>query len=167
MTARTLLTAVLLILTTWAATPLPAAFAQKGGVIDVPSSDQEMNAAIAKARSTLDVFWKSLEKPGPGEEEFALKVRIAVGGTGSDSGEHIWMNGIERLADGRIAGRLANQPQRFKGRIGERRVFSADDISDWMFIRNGKFVGMETMRPMLKRMPKEQADGFRARMENP
>jgi uncharacterized protein YegJ (DUF2314 family) len=36
-----------------------------------------------------------------------------------------------------------------------------------MFMRNGKLVGNETMRPLLKRMPKEQADRYRAMYETP
>ena len=45
--------------------------------------------------------------------------------------------------------------------------FKEADISDWMFMRNGKIVGGETIRPLLKAMPKADADALRARMETP
>ena len=144
----------------------PIAHAQ-APVITFDENDREMKVAVGKARATLDVFWQAFEKQGPGEEGFALKVRFTVVGPRKDEGEHIWINRLERLADGRIAGRLANVPRRFKGKPGERRVVGPDQISDWMFLRNGKIVGMETMRPLLKRMSPAEADQLRARMERP
>ncbi len=50
---------------------------------------------------------------------------------------------------------------------GERYSFKEADISDWMFMRNGKIVGNETMRPLLKRMPKAEAARYRAMLESP
>ena len=51
---------------------------------------------------------------------------------------------------------------------GGRQVkFTEADISDWMFMRNGKIVGGETIKPLLKSVPKADADALRARMEQP
>ena len=36
-----------------------------------------------------------------------------------------------------------------------------------MFLRNGKIVGGETLRPLLKSLPKRYADALRARLERP
>src|SRR5262245_13266088 len=88
-----------------------AATAQRGPIINVPSADAEMNAAIAKAQTTLPAFWRSFDKPGNGEERFTLKVRFPVGRPGDARDEHIWVDSIERLANGRLAGRLANDPR--------------------------------------------------------
>ena len=41
------------------------------------------------------------------------------------------------------------------------------DISDWMYLRNGKIVGGETIKPLLKAMPKADANALSARMETP
>lgn len=159
---------LLMLLVTLLAVASPsAAPAQQSGVIAFRGSDTEMSAAISKARSTLDIFWKALEKPGPNEEGHSLEVRIAVGDPRKNEAEHIWVVQIERLADDRLAGRYANQPQRFRAKVGERVVFRPEQISDWIFVRNGRFVGMQTMRPMLAKMPKEQADHFRSRLESP
>ncbi len=46
-------------------------------------------------------------------------------------------------------------------------LFGDADISDWMFTRNGKIVGGETIKPLLKSLPKADADALRARMESP
>ena len=38
--------------------------------------------------------------------------------------------------------------------------FREADISDWMFTRNGKIVGGETIKPLLKAMPKATRTRF-------
>jgi uncharacterized protein YegJ (DUF2314 family) len=144
--------------------PAPA---QRGPVINVPSADAEMNAAIAKAQATLPTFWSSFEKPGNGEERFTLKVRFPAGRPGGPRDEHIWVDSIERLATGRLAGRLANGPRDIAGKFGDRVEFGSEQISDWMFMRNGKIVGGETIRVLLPRLPKAQADDLREKLEKP
>ena len=134
-------------------------------VIDVASADPEMTAAIAKARATLPVFWASDAAPKPSESGHSLKVRFA---TSSTNVEHIWMMDVKRLPDGGFSGRFGNAPRDLPGkREGDLAQFTEADITDWMFMRNGKIVGGETIRPMLKSMPKAEAAALRARMEMP
>ena len=52
-------------------------------------------------------------------------------------------------------------------RAGDLAEFREADVADWMFLRNGKIVGGETIRPTLKNMSKADADALRARMETP
>ena len=59
---------------------------------------------------------------------------------------------------------LRQQPGK---RLGDNVEFKDADITDWMFLRNGKIVGGETIRPMLKLMTKADADALRARLEAP
>jgi uncharacterized protein YegJ (DUF2314 family) len=140
-----------------------AASAQSGSMIRVPNDDPEMAAAIAKARASLPAFWQALEQPGPGEEGFALKVAVR---DGADV-EHFWLIDVAR-ADGKLSGTVNNEPE-IVGNVanGERYEFSEADISDWLFQRNGKMVGNETLRPLLKRMPKGDAEYYRALYETP
>ncbi len=123
-----------------------------------------MNAAIAHARDTLPTFWASFDAPKPTEIGHALKVRF----TGDGYVEHIWMTDVEKLPDGNYSGRFANEPSDLLGKdIGDQVEFKQADISDWMFMRNEKVVGGETIKALLKSMPKEEADAMRARMEQP
>jgi uncharacterized protein YegJ (DUF2314 family) len=134
-------------------------------VINVPSGSPEMSAAIAKARATLPTFWASFEAPKPSETGHSLKVRFP---NAHDNGEHIWIADVKKLADGRYSGRFANAPRYLPGKHeGDPTEFKDADISDWMFMRNGKIVGGETIKPLLKSMPKADADALRARMETP
>jgi len=76
---------------------------------------------------------------------------------------HIWMADVKKTADGRYSGRFANAPRDLPGKkAGEVALFTEADISDWMFMRNGKIVGGETIRPLLKSLPKADADALRA-----
>ena len=146
----------------------PAATAvaeDRSPIVDLSPADAEMNAAIAKARATLPTFWASYEAPKPSEEGHSLKVSFPKPRSGN---EHIWMAEVKKLPDGRYSGRFANQPRDLPGkRIGDTVEFREASISDWMFMRNGKIVGGETIRPTLKHMPKASADALRARMETP
>jgi uncharacterized protein YegJ (DUF2314 family) len=137
---------------------------EQSPVINFSNGDPEMAAAKAKARATLAKFWSAYGNPGPGEERFALKVAVPVGG---DNTEHIWVGDIERKS-GRITGVVANVPRDARNlHAGERIEIAEDRISDWMFMRKGKIVGNETMRPALKRMPPDQAAYFRKMMAEP
>ena len=134
-------------------------------VIDVQSGNPEMNAAIAKARATLPAFWAAYDAPKSSEDGYSLKVRFPKPGSGH---EHIWMADVKKIGDGRYSGKFANVPRDLPSRkAGDVAEFKEADISDWMFMRNGKIVGGETIRPMLKRMSKADADALRARMESP
>ncbi len=133
-------------------------------IISVADTDAEMNAAIARARATLPVFWASYEAPKRTETEHTLKVRFPS--TGND--EHIWMSEVKKLPGGEYAARFGDTPRNLPGkRLGDLAAFKDADISDWMFMRNGKIVGGETIKPLLKSMPKADADALRARMEQP
>ena len=147
---------------------VPAQVARAGDdppVIDIPATDPEMAAAIAKARATLPVFWASYAAPKPSEDGHALKVRFA---TSLINAEHIWMVDVKRLPNGGFSGRFSNAPLDLPGkREGDLAQFREADITDWMFMRNGKIVGCETMRPLLKSLSKADADAFRTMLETP
>ena len=128
---------------------LPAhADAPKETTIEVPDGDPEMNAAIAKARASIGRFWTALELKPPGTENYSLKVAIVDG----DQVEHFTTLNVERK-DGKIFAEIANEPQ-FVSNVtfGQRIEVPEADISDWMFWRNGKVVGGETLRVLLKRL---------------
>lgn len=137
-------------------------FVAQDPVIAVRSEDAEMNAAIAHARDTLPTFWASYDAPKPSETGHSLKVGLQ----GDNRIEHIWMDAIKKLPSGSYSGRIANTPRDLPGRReGDLVEFTDADISDWMFMRNDKIVGGETIKPLLKSMPQADADALRARME--
>lgn len=127
-------------------------------VVPFADSDAEMNAAIAKARSRLAIFWQKFAKPGPGEESFSLKIEITDGG----ASEHFWCSEIEGDAS-KATCRIANEPQWVKTvAFGQRIDVDPARISDWMYRLEGKIKGGETIRVIVARMPAEEAAQYRA-----
>jgi uncharacterized protein YegJ (DUF2314 family) len=132
-------------------------------VISVASDDAEMNAAIEKARAGLAEFWSALDKPPSGVKDFALKVAIS----GNGAVEHFWLTEITRK-DGKLSGTINNEPESVSTvKLGQRYEFGEAQISDWLYKRNGKMVGNETMRPLLKRMTADEAAPYWAMYETP
>ncbi|HEU4381214.1 MAG TPA: DUF2314 domain-containing protein [Hyphomicrobiaceae bacterium] len=159
---KSLLRAVFATLLTLA-TPA-AAIAQDSSYIKVPNEDQEMNEAKDKARASLSHFWQKFGDPGANETGFAIKVALPYG---RNSTEHIWTKDIERK-DGKISAVINNEPRDVKTvRFGQRIEVSEAQISDWMYMRAGKIVGNYTMRPLLKRMPPQDAARYRAMLADP
>ncbi len=131
--------------------------------IPVPGSDKEMNAAIAKARASIDEFWRQHANPDPGVTGLALKVRISDG----LHVEHFWLIDITR-SDTTLSGIINNEAMSVTNvREGERYTFKDADISDWMYLRSGKIVGNETVRVLIKHMTPEEAAATRAMLEAP
>lgn len=140
----------------------PTAFAEDK-VVNVPSEDAAMNAAIAKARAGLPGFWEKLANPPADTERYSIKVAIKDGG----QTEHFWTSDVERR-DGKIFATIANAPE-VVGNVqeGQRIEVPEADISDWMFQRNGKIVGNETMRVLLRYLPEDEAAQYRDMLEEP
>jgi uncharacterized protein YegJ (DUF2314 family) len=132
-------------------------------VISVEENDAEMNAAIAKARETLPQFWQAFDKRERGESDFALKVRI----TDKNGAEHFWAVGLERR-DSKIMGTINNDPNIVRNvKLGDRIEIPEADISDWMYMRDGKMVGNQTIKPLFKQMSAGEVQQFKSMMVDP
>jgi uncharacterized protein YegJ (DUF2314 family) len=146
-------------------TVLPAhiASAIESPTIEVSAADAEINAAISKARDTLGEFWDRQANPGPKEKGFALQVAISDG----DKAEAFWLVDVKRDAQA-LSGVVKSEPTVIGNvQAGDRVEFTEDQISDWVFVRDGKMVGNQTMRPLIKRMPPAHAARFRSMYETP
>ena len=136
---------------------------QRDKVVNVEDDDPEMVAAIAKARSTLPQFWQVFDKPERGESKFSLKVKI----TDKNGTEHFWATDIERR-EGKTMGTINNDPNIVGSvKLGDRIEIPEADISDWLYLRDGKMVGNRTLIPLLKKMPVKEAEAYRKMMAEP
>ncbi len=125
-------------------------------IIQVSSDDPEMNAAIARGRSTLAGFYRRLAAPQGDDGEFMVKFDIAPG----DEVEFVWAAELDRSRTP-MTGILLNQPVYTKDRIGTRVAIPEDRIIDWGYRSNGVMQGSFTNRVLIGRMPSEQAASFR------
>lgn len=132
-------------------------------VVSFAPDDAEMNAAIAKARESLPMFWQQFRDRPAGVDDFCLKVAIWEG----DNVEHFWTRDIV-LSEGMISAVIDNDPAFVTSvKPGQRIEISEPDISDWMFLRNGKVVGAETLRVMMSRMSPEERAAVPLEYETP
>jgi uncharacterized protein YegJ (DUF2314 family) len=132
-------------------------------VIDVAADDAEMNAAISQARDSLAHFWSTFEAPNRGESDFALKVRIED----REAVEHFWVTDLRREG-GRTYGLIGNEPNSVTTvRFGEEIEIPEGDVTDWLYMREGKMVGNFTLPPLFKQMPAAEVERLRSMMADP
>lgn len=125
----------------------------RDAVILFDADDPTMNAAIEKARNSLPDFWKMFAAPSPGISDFSLKLGISDG----KMVEHFWCSDIQGDA-GKATCTIANEPQNvFTVSNGQTVVVDPAIISDWIYYKDGKIVGGQTIRVMVTRMEPEEA----------
>lgn len=140
-----------------------AAAADDDTVIHVPQDDAEMNDAIAKARSMLPHFWQVFAERGRGESDFALKLRIE-----DENGvEHFWITDIKRIG-GKVVGLVGNDAMTVRSvKFGDSVEVPEADISDWMYVREGKMIGNYTLRALFPQMSPAEVEEFQNVMAEP
>jgi len=130
-------------------------------LIETGYDEEEMEAAIARARREVDSFIAELSKPTG--ENHAVKIPITDG----DQTEHFWLIDVAYV-DGEFSGIINNEPGMVSNvRIGDKRQVSKAELSDWMFMRDGKMHGNYTLRPLLAAMPADEAEKYRSMLAEP
>ena len=142
---------------------LLTACSKRDKVVGIGDDDPEMAAAISKAQATLPQFWQMFDKRENGESNFVLVVRI------TDKGriEHFFTTDFKRR-DGKTMVTISNAPKIVASvKLGERIEIPEADITDWQYMRDGKYVGMTTFKARFKRMPADQVEQAKKMMVDP
>lgn len=119
---------------------------------EVDPGDAAMNAAMARARSTVDDFLQHLPELRSRGAFYTIKLPLSEnGGT-----EHVWIN--EPDFDGeRFTGYLANMPVSLPSwSYGDKVSVPADGISDWLAVADGTLYGGFTLHVLRPRMTEEE-----------
>lgn len=118
--------------------------AKSDNVVMVKEDDARMNAAIAKARATVQTFIAALQSPKPDQSGFSIKVGFEDGA----QVEHMWLTDV--TFDGtRFHGVVNNDPDLVKNvKLGDKTTVDPAKISDWMYLEKDKLLGGETIRAM-------------------
>lgn len=125
-------------------------------IYNVKASDAEMNEAIEKAKQTLHDFNAALLNPEI--EVKSLKVKFQ----NQTDAEHLWLSNI-MFKDGKYTGILDNEPEYFtEYKIGDTIDVDDKNISDWMYIKNGKLFGGYTIKVLRNRMSESEREQFDA-----
>ncbi|MBX7102634.1 MAG: DUF2314 domain-containing protein [Gemmataceae bacterium] len=117
-------------------------------LVFVPENDKEMNAAMEKARKSIDEFGKVFQERKKEHSDFGVKVAIRDG----KKVEHFWVQ-ISKFDGKQFAGKISNDPQIVKTvQAGNKISVDKDKISDWMYVENKKLVGGFTVRVLRDRL---------------
>jgi uncharacterized protein YegJ (DUF2314 family) len=128
--------------------------------VPTPDTDPEMDAAIAQAKAQLPRFWDVFDNPRPGDRGFAVKLKFSEG----KNWEYMWVDSLQRR-ERKLFGKIGNEPEGLRNvRLGQVLEVKESEIADWMFIRDGKIHGNYTLRVLLTRMPRSEAENIRARL---
>ena len=123
--------------------------------------EQEMSAAIAKAQGSVDAFLSELNNPQGTDHS----VKAAV--QDQENVEHFWLTDIT-FANDEFEGLIGNEPGMVSNvQMGQKFKVKKSEISDWMYMKDGKMYGNYTMRPLLKTMPQEEAAFFQSMLAEP
>ena len=127
----------------------------------VEENDVQMRRAVRLARKHLRVFITALEHPAPGQHDFEVKKPFVQG----DHVEHIWLSHV-KYSGKRFHGFVDNKPQEITGlKMGMRVSVNPNEISDWLFLDNGKLVGGYTIRVLYSDLSPERKKEFTERAD--
>lgn len=110
----------------------------QGQFVTISERDSEMSAAIAAARKSLPDLLQALRE---GVDYYAVKVPIVDGG----ETEHFWLSEVQHV-DGAFSGVIDNDPVTVRTvKAGDRFSVRENEISDWLYVRNGVATGNRTL----------------------
>ncbi len=126
------------------------------GYMEVKDNDKAMDGAVDHAQKSLGFFIAALAKKRSGDERFEIKKGFVDG----DVVEHLWIDHL--VWDGqKFRGRINNEPADVKNvHLGQSVVVNPRDVSDWMFVKDGKLMGGYTTRVLYGRLSPQQKAAF-------
>ena len=113
----------------------------------------ELLRIAENARETMPDFFRHLFRAAREEAKFCVKYPFKTDSGSGFSMEQLWLSDI-RFKNGVYYGVLITSPLYIAGmKKGSEVIFSADEITDWMYTRNGKIVGGRSIKYLLEQIP--------------
>jgi uncharacterized protein YegJ (DUF2314 family) len=125
------------------------------GYARISDEDHELEHAVKNARHSLGFFIAVLGAKKSGDTGFEVKKAFVDG----NDVEHLWIGDLSY--DGQnFHGRINNRPVDVHNvRLGQPVTVSPREVSDWMFVKNGKLMGGYTTRVLYARLsPQDRAE---------
>jgi len=131
------------------------------GYAQVSDDDKQMDRAVESAQKSLGFFMAALRAKKNGDTVFEIKKGFIDG----DKVEHLWIR--EVTYDGKnFHGKIDNRPLEVSNvHLGQRVSVAPQDVTDWMFLKDGKLIGGYTTRVLYARLSPEDKAEFDKRAE--
>ncbi len=120
-------------------------------VSPIDPDDPRIAGAKFKALASIGEFWDSYNNPAPDEDGFSLKIALPI----EDGNEHIWIGDISER-NGKLFGRLENEPVSDEFEFGQLISFDRNQISDWAYEKAGVLRGNFSLAIMLSELPERK-----------
>ena len=118
-------------------------------------NNPELLRITREAQAGLSFFFRLLTAAEDGEGGFCVKYPFTSDSGGVDS-EQMWLTGI-RFRNNRYYGKLANTPVHVSGmKKGDTVSFIPDNITDWMYVKNGEIIGGRSIKYLLEQIPEKE-----------
>jgi len=140
--------------------------ATRATTVRIYEFDGELQRIAEHARDTINIFFRHMNRPGAGESNFSVKYVFPVNNGAGIGMEQMWLTNIT-FRNGRYYGIVSSSPVYLTGmRRGDRVSFNVDQIADWMFTRNGRIIGGQSIRYLLEQIPEnERTEGQRSTLQ--
>jgi len=124
--------------------------------VQIADDNKAMAQAVQKARKTTNKFIAALRSPKSSQSRFAIKKPFIEG----DKVEHLWINEVS--FDGKVFhGKIDNEPVDTKAvRLGDPVTVKPEEITDWMYVQDGKLVGGYTICALCRNMSPAEKKQF-------
>ena len=124
----------------------------KDEVTGVKKDDPKMAAAIQQARGSVDEFIKVLNSKDAAYHDLSIKVPLEDG----EEVEHVWLDQLKFEGE-KFSGVIANDLKMVKNfKMGQEVTFKKNEITDWMYVKEGVVHGNVTLKAMFHAMNPEE-----------
>ncbi|GHV92734.1 hypothetical protein AGMMS50268_32370 [Spirochaetia bacterium] len=131
----------------------PAKAAGSDPTAPLSRSDETLARIARDARDRLPLFIRRVQSPLPGDGNFRVKYPFAAKNGSGFSHEQIWLAGIT-FQEGRYYGIVSNSPYYVTGlKTGDRVPINIEEITDWMYTKNGVIEGGISIKYLLEQIP--------------
>lgn len=126
---------------------------ERENTVKVAAEDPAMKAAYDQAKRTFSTYLARAAAPAPGTDKYMVKVRIQD----KYGVEHMWVKDVRRSSGG-FVGVIDNEPITIHSvKLGDSYPFTPENVSDWMYMKDGKIHGGYTIRALLPKLPPAKA----------